>query len=82
MDRLPNFLRFPYWPKFEPEPQMKQEPLSAAYISLNKVFLLRADDLLQTTFCYKNTKCESWPQTSDSLITLSLGTYEASQDLT
>ena len=82
MDRLPNFLRFPYWPKFEPGQQMKQEPLSAAYISLKKVFLLRADDLLQTTFCYQNTKCESWPQTSDSLITLSLGTYEASQDLT
>ena len=61
---------------------MKQEPLSAAYISLKKVFLLRADDLLQTTFCYQNTKCESWSQTSDSLITLSLGTYEASQDLT
>ena len=61
---------------------MKQGPLSAAYISLKKVFLLRADDLLQTTFCYQNTKCESWPQTSDSVIALSLGTYEASQDLT
>ena len=61
---------------------MKQGPLSAVYISLKKVFLLRADDLLQTTFCYQNTKCEYWPQTSDSVITLSLGTYEASQDLT
>ena len=38
---------------------MKQEPLSADYISIKKVFLLRADDLLQTTFCYQNTKCES-----------------------
>ena len=53
MDRLPNFLRFPYWPEFEPGPQMKQEPLSAAYISLKKVFLLRADDLLQLRFATK-----------------------------
>ena len=63
---------------------MKQEPLSAAYISLKKVFLLRADDLLQTTFCYPKTqnvnlgrKCQTV-----SFITLSLGTHEASEDLT